>query len=87
MPEKKILNLTDDERAALTKLVRDSIAADNYPLSPRIRRLKALLAKLDPAPVATAEPLPPPRHASTAASGSGEAAVGVNKAPCIASSF
>ena len=44
------LNLTDDERAALTKLVRDNIAADPYPLSPRVQRLKALLAKLDPAP-------------------------------------
>jgi hypothetical protein len=53
------LNLTDDERAALTKLVRDTIDGDHYPLSPRIRRLKALLAKLDPAPAAGAEPYPP----------------------------
>ena len=59
------LNLTADERAALAKLVRDTIAiaADPYPLSPRIRRLKALLAKLDPCGLATpaAEPLPPPK--------------------------
>ncbi len=57
------LNLTADERAALTKLVRDNIAADPYPLSPRIGRLKALLAKLDPNAVAqaAAEPLPPPK--------------------------
>jgi hypothetical protein len=52
----KNLNLTVDERAALTKLVRDTITADPYPLSPRIRRLKALLAKLDQKP----EPLPEP---------------------------
>ena len=52
------LNLTDEERATLTKLVRDTIAADNYPLSPRIRRLKALLAKLDPTPTAAADPYP-----------------------------
>ena len=53
------LNLTDEERAVLTKLVRDNIAADNYPLSPRIGRLKALLAKLDPVPAVVAEPYPP----------------------------
>ena len=52
------LNLTPDERAALTKLVRDMIAADPYPLSPRIRRLKSLLAKLDPKP----RPLPPAKR-------------------------
>ena len=62
MHEKK-LNLTADERATLTKLVRDNIAADPYPLSPRIGRLKTLLAKLDPSAVAqaVAEPLPPPK--------------------------
>jgi hypothetical protein len=60
--EKK-LNLTADERATLTKLVRDNIAVDPYPLSPRIGRLKALLAKLDPsaATQAVAAPLPPPK--------------------------
>ena len=52
------LNLADDERAVLTKLVRDSIAADPYPLSPRIRRLKALLAKLDSAPSSDGRALP-----------------------------
>ena len=59
MFEKRILNLTDDERATLTKLVRDTIAADHYPLSPRIQRLKALLAKLDPARSAMAKPYLP----------------------------
>jgi len=53
------LNLTADERAALTKLVRDNIAADPYPLSPRIGRLKSLLAKLDPSPAPTSKPHPP----------------------------
>ncbi len=52
------LNLTADERAAPTKLVRDTIAADPYPLSPRIRRLKALLAKLDPSPAPASKPHP-----------------------------
>ena len=53
------LNLTANERAALTKLVRDTIAADPYPLSPRIRRLKALLAKLGPSPATGSEPHAP----------------------------
>ena len=60
MPEKN-LNLTDDERAALTKLVRDNVAADPYPLSPRIRRLKALLAKLDPPTAPASAPSPSPK--------------------------
>ena len=35
---------------------------DSYPLSPRIRTLKAVLAKLDPATMQRAsEPLPPPK--------------------------
>ena len=53
------LNLTPDERAALTKLVRDTIGADPYPLSPRIRRLKSLLAKLDSSPAPASEPPTP----------------------------
>ena len=56
MPEE---NLTPDERAAVVKLLRDTIAADNYPLSPRVRRLKSALPKLDPAPPTVAEPYPP----------------------------
>lgn len=63
-------NLTDADRAELARLLRRSIDADRYPLSPRVQRWKALLAKLDPAPAA-AEPHPRPRHGSTAASGSG----------------
>jgi hypothetical protein len=45
------------------KLVRDTIVVDPYPLSPRIRRLKALLAKLYPSalPSPAVEPLPPPK--------------------------
>ena len=46
MPEE---NLTADERAAVLKVLRDTIAADRYPLSPRMRTLKSAVAKLDPA--------------------------------------
>jgi hypothetical protein len=55
-------NLTDDDRADLARFLREAIEADRYPLSPRVRRLKALLAKLDPSPVPVVEPLPPPRQ-------------------------
>jgi hypothetical protein len=51
------LDLTDEEAAALTKELRDIIENDRYPLSPRIRTLRAILAKLRPEPVR--EPLPP----------------------------
>jgi hypothetical protein len=54
--------LTPDERAAVSKLLRDTIAADRFPLSPRVRRLKSALAKLDPsAAPQRSEPLPPPQ--------------------------
>jgi hypothetical protein len=39
---------TDDEKLALKELLIRSIGQDRYPLSPRIRTLKAILAKLDP---------------------------------------
>ena len=50
-------DLTDDERAALAALLRETIERDRFPLSPRIRSLKAILDKLDPQP--EREPYPP----------------------------
>ena len=41
-------NLTAEERAAVTEWLRRSIAADPFPLSPRLKPLKSALAKLDP---------------------------------------
>jgi len=57
MPEE---NLTPEERGELLKLLRATIAAEPFPLSQRIRNLKSALAKLDPAEVPAAEPMPPP---------------------------
>jgi hypothetical protein len=55
-------NLTPDEREAVVKLLRDTIAADRFPLSQRIRKLNSALSKLDPAATRVAvEPLPPPK--------------------------
>jgi hypothetical protein len=53
------LNLSDDEDAALVALLTRTVADDRYPLSPRVRTLKAILAKLRPEPVR--DPLPPPK--------------------------
>jgi hypothetical protein len=45
--------------AALTQALHDIVENDRYPFSPRIRTLRAILAKLRPEPVR--EPLPPPK--------------------------
>lgn len=53
------LEKSDDEAAALTQELHDIVENDRYPFSPRIRTLRAILAKLRPEPVR--EPLPPPK--------------------------
>jgi hypothetical protein len=40
------LDLTDEEAAALTEELHDIVENDRYPFSPRIRTLRAILAKL-----------------------------------------
>ena len=40
-------DLTDDDKAALAVLLREAIERDRFPLSPRVRSFKAILAKLD----------------------------------------
>jgi hypothetical protein len=52
-------NLTPDEREAVVKLLRDTIAADRFPLSQRIRKLNSALSKLDPAATRVAVEPPP----------------------------
>ena len=39
------LDLTDDESSALLNLLRKTIENDRYPLSPRVRLLRGILAK------------------------------------------
>jgi hypothetical protein len=53
------LDLSGDEAAALTQELHAIVENDRYPLSSRIRTLRAILAKLRPEPVG--EPLPPPK--------------------------
>jgi len=50
--------LTDDEVAALARLLRQAIDNDRFPLSPRLAPLKTILAELEP-PAPQPEPLPP----------------------------
>jgi len=53
------LNLTDEEAAALLSLLNRLIADDRYPLSPRIRLLRAIRAKLPGAPLEPPPARPP----------------------------
>jgi hypothetical protein len=53
------LDLSDDEAGALAQELHAIVENDRYPLSPRIRTLRAILAKLRPEPAR--EPLPPPK--------------------------
>ena len=51
-------DLTPEEYAEIVRLVRSAIDGERYVLSPRVKRLKSILAKLDPAPSATVTPYP-----------------------------
>jgi hypothetical protein len=53
------LDLTDDEQAALVRLVKQAIDSDRYPLSPRLYPLRSILDKLEPS--APREPRPAPK--------------------------
>jgi hypothetical protein len=54
-------DLTEDEQDELVRLVRDAIAADRYFLAPRAKRLKSILAQLEPEPAPAITPYPAPR--------------------------
>jgi hypothetical protein len=59
MATEDLSRLTDDEKAALAALLKRTIDADRYPLSPRIGQLRGIPAKLEALKPA---PLPPLRH-------------------------
>ena len=59
MPE-----LDEEEFLELRTLLRHTIATDPYPLSPPVRRLRAILDKLDPPP-ARPKRFPAPKPAGT----------------------
>jgi len=58
MADDDLSRLTQDEKTALTALLKRTIADDRYPLSLRIGMLRGILAKLEPPKPASA-PLPP----------------------------
>ena len=51
------INLTDDELAAVTALIKRAIEDDRFPHAPRLDPLRAALGKLEAAP----EPNPLPK--------------------------
>jgi hypothetical protein len=51
-------DLTDQDRAELARILRDVIEADRFPFSPKVRRWKELLAKIDPTPEPVVTPYP-----------------------------
>jgi hypothetical protein len=55
-----ILDLTDEETAALLRELDHIIDGDRYPFSRRIRVLKGIREKIQPYP--TREPLPAPKR-------------------------
>ena len=55
------LDFTGEERAEVLQTIRAAIHGERFVLSPRVKRLRSILAKLDPAPSATVTPYPAPR--------------------------
>jgi hypothetical protein len=57
------VHFTEEERAEVAQAIRAVIDGDRYVLSPRVKRLKSALAKLDPASAECAvTPFAPPKH-------------------------
>jgi hypothetical protein len=63
LPLKAPLDLTDAERDELVRVLRRIVDNDQFQLSPRIRRLRQILDKLEPPPP-KAGPIPPRRRSS-----------------------
>jgi hypothetical protein len=57
-------DLDDDERATLVAVLREVIERDRSLMSPRVKRLQAILDKLEPPPPRP-EPYPPPKPPGT----------------------
>jgi hypothetical protein len=51
-----VLELSDDEAAALARHLRQALNNHRYPLAPRLDPLKSVLAKLEPPTPPTSEP-------------------------------
>ena len=63
-------NLSPEDYAAIAALLRDTIAADRFPLSPRVRGWMSILDKLEPPrPRVPLPPLKPPGEPSMVGAG------------------
>jgi hypothetical protein len=70
------LDLTEEEAAALTNLLKRAISDDHFLLSPRVQTLRAILDQLEPRPpqpAASPEPrvYAPPRAKKNTGEGKG----------------
>jgi hypothetical protein len=59
--ERMTFDFTDDEKLALVGMLKRAVADDPFPLSPRVRMLEAILAKLEPPAAVPTAPLPASR--------------------------
>ena len=55
------MNLDANDCTDLARFLREAIEADRFPLSPRVKRWKELLAKLAPPAEPATPPFPPPK--------------------------
>jgi hypothetical protein len=66
MADNSLLPLSADEKAALAAALKRLIDGDRYPVSPRVRTLEVILARLQPpkppAPLPLRKHHEPPRH-------------------------
>jgi hypothetical protein len=60
LPSVTRLDLDEDQRDVLIRTLREIVAADKFPLSPRIRCLRQILEQLEP-PAAPVERFPAPK--------------------------
>jgi hypothetical protein len=60
LPSVTRLDLDEDQRDVLIRTLREIVAADRFPLSPRVRCSRQILQQLEP-PAASVEPFPPPK--------------------------
>ena len=60
LPSMARLDLTDEERDQLVRALRGIVDNDRFSLSPRVRALRRIIEKLEPAPP-VAEPYPAPK--------------------------
>ena len=76
-PTMTTLELDDHDKAALADVLRATIAADKFPLSPQVQQLRAILERLEPPP-ARPQPFPAQGALASPATCCGRSAVGAN---------